>query len=411
MAVIVCRFCGEKLEHTFADLGTSPLANSYRKPDQLDRMEPFFPLHVRVCSKCFLVQLPQLATREEIFDDYAYFSSYSDSWLEHCRKYTEMMIDGFNLGNTSRVVELASNDGYLLQYFLERQVPVLGVEPAANVAEVARKRGINTEVAFFGEKTARQLAEEDWSSDLIVANNVLAHVPDINDFVEGIRILLKPTGVATIEFPHVMKLMMENQFDTIYHEHFSYLSFTVVERIFAKHGLKLFDVQEMSTHGGSLRIFAAHEDDASKPSSEAVQELRRREETAGFLTLAPYLAFNERVIETKRKLLTFLIEAKERGKHIVGYGAPAKGNTLLNYCGIRTDFVDYTVDKSPAKQGHLLPGVRIPVHSPDMISKTKPDFVLILPWNIKEEVMHQMDYVRQWGGQFVVPIPEVKVYS
>jgi SAM-dependent methyltransferase len=411
MAVIVCRFCGEKLEHTFADLGTSPLANSYRKPDQLDRMEPFFPLHVRVCSKCFLVQLPQLATREEIFDDYAYFSSYSDSWLEHCRKYTEMMIDGFNLGNTSRVVELASNDGYLLQYFLERQVPVLGVEPAANVAEVARKRGINTKVAFFGEKTARQLAEEDWSSDLIVANNVLAHVPDINDFVEGIRILLKPTGVATIEFPHVMKLMMENQFDTIYHEHFSYLSFTVVERIFAKHGLKLFDVQEMSTHGGSLRIFAAHEDDASKPSSEAVQELRRREETAGFLTLAPYLAFNERVIETKRKLLTFLIEAKERGKHIVGYGAPAKGNTLLNYCGIRTDFVDYTVDKSPAKQGHLLPGVRIPVHSPDMISKTKPDFVLILPWNIKEEVMHQMDYVRQWGGQFVVPIPEVKVYS
>jgi SAM-dependent methyltransferase len=411
MAVIVCRFCGEKLEHTFADLGTSPLANSYRKPDQLDRMEPFFPLHVRVCSKCFLVQLPQLATREEIFDDYAYFSSYSDSWLEHCRKYTEMMIDGFNLGNTSRVVELASNDGYLLQYFLERQVPVLGVEPAANVAEVARKRGINTKVAFFGEKTARQLAEEDWSSDLIVANNVLAHVPDINDFVEGIRILLKPTGVATIEFPHVMKLMMENQFDTIYHEHFSYLSFTVVERIFAKHGLKLFDVQEMSTHGGSLRIFAAHEDDASKPSSEAVQELRRREETAGFLTLAPYLAFNERVIETKRKLLTFLIEAKERGKHIVGYGAPAKGNTLLNYCGIRTDFVEYTVDKSPAKQGHLLPGVRIPVHSPDMISKTKPDFVLILPWNIKEEVMHQMDYVRQWGGQFVVPIPEVKVYS
>jgi SAM-dependent methyltransferase len=411
MSVIVCRFCAERLEHTFADLGASPLANSYLKPDQLDRMEPFFPLHVRVCSKCFLIQLPQLATREEIFDDYAYFSSYSDSWLEHCRKYAEMMIDRFGLGNTSRVVELASNDGYLLQYFVERQVPVLGVEPAANVAEVARKRGINTRVAFFGEKTARQLAEEDWSSDLIVANNVLAHVPDINDFVEGIRILLKPTGVATIEFPHVMKLMLENQFDTIYHEHFSYLSFTVVERIFAKHGLKLFDIQEMPTHGGSLRIFAAHEDDASKPSSEAVQELRRREETAGFLTLATYLAFNERVIETKRKLLTFLIEAKERGKHIVGYGAPAKGNTLLNYCGVRTDFLDYTVDKSPAKQGHLLPGVRIPVHSPDMISKTKPDYVLILPWNIKDEVMHQMDYIRQWGGQFVVPIPEVKVYS
>jgi 2-polyprenyl-3-methyl-5-hydroxy-6-metoxy-1,4-benzoquinol methylase len=409
MRALCCRFCGEKLEHTFADLGVSPLANSYVKPDRLDHMESFYPLHVRVCARCFLVQLPQLATREEIFEEYAYFSSYSDSWLSHCRMYADMMIDRFGLREDSRVVELASNDGYLLQYFVQRQIPVLGIEPAANVAEVARKRGINTTVAFFGEKTARQLAHDGWSADLIAGNNVLAHVPDINDFVEGIRILLKPVGVVTIEFPHVMRLMQETQFDTIYHEHFSYLSFTTVERVFAEHRMKLFDVQELPTHGGSLRIFAAHEGDTSKVQSEAVQELRQREEKAGLLTLAPYLAFNERVAKTKRRLLQFLIEAKERGKHVVGYGAPAKGNTLLNYCGVRTDFLDYTVDRNPAKQGQFLPGVRIPIYAPDMIRKTTPDFVLILPWNIKDEVMHQMAYIREWGGQFVVPIPEVKI--
>lgn len=410
MSVLRCRFCGEKLEHTFADLGVSPLANSYVKPERLDHMEPFYPLHVRVCAWCFLVQLPQLATREEIFEEYAYFSSYSDSWLEHCRGYANMMIDRFGLRKESRVVELASNDGYLLQYFVERQIPALGIEPAANVAEVARRRGINTTVAFFGEKTARQLVEEGWSADLIAGNNVLAHVPDINDFVEGIRILLKPAGVVTIEFPHVMRLMQENQFDTIYHEHFSYLSFTTVERVFAKHRMKLFDVQELPTHGGSLRIFAAHEGDTSKVQNEAVRELRQREEQAGFLTLAPYLAFNERVAKTKRRLLQFLIEAKECGKHVVGYGAPAKGNTLLNYCGVRTDFLDYTVDRNPVKQGQFLPGVRIPIYAPDVIRQTTPDFVLILPWNIKDEVMHQMAYIREWGGQFVVPIPEVKVH-
>ncbi len=411
MSVLRCRFCGEKLEYTFADLGVSPLANSYVKPDRLDHMEPFYPLHVRVCARCFLVQLPQLATREEIFEEYAYFSSYSDSWLEHCRAYANMMIDQFGLREDSRVVELASNDGYLLQYFVERQIPVLGIEPAANVAEVARKRGINTTVAFFGEKTARQLVEEGWSADLIAGNNVLAHVPDINDFVEGIRILLKPVGAVTIEFPHVMRLMQENQFDTIYHEHFSYLSFTTVERVFAKHRMKLFHVQELPTHGGSLRIFAAHESDNSKVQSDAVRELRQREAKAGFLTLAPYLAFNEQVVKTKRRLLQFLIDAKERGKHVVGYGAPAKGNTLLNYCGVRTDFLDYTVDRNPVKQGQFLPGVRIPIYAPDMILKTKPDFVLILPWNIKDEVMQQMAHIREWGGQFVVPIPEVKAYS
>ena len=410
MSVLRCRFCDETLEHTFVDLGVSPLANSYVKPDQLDRMEPFYPLHVRVCARCFLVQLPQLATREEIFEEYAYFSSYSDSWLEHCRTYANMMVDRFGLREDSRVVELASNDGYLLQYFVERQIPVLGIEPAANVAEVAKKKGINTRVAFFGEKTAQQLAQDGWSADLIAGNNVLAHVPDINDFVEGIRILLKPAGVVTIEFPHVMRLMQETQFDTIYHEHFSYLSFTTVERVFTRHGMKLFDVQELPTHGGSLRIFAAHEGDTSKVQSDAVRELRQREEKAGFLTLAPYLAFNERVAKTKRRLLQFLIEAKERGKHVVGYGAPAKGNTLLNYCGVRTDFLDYTVDRNPVKQGQFLPGVRIPIYAPDAIRQTKPDFVLILPWNIKEEVMHQMAYIREWGGEFVVPIPEVKVY-
>lgn len=410
MLSIGCRFCGEKLEHTFADLGVSPLANSYVKPDRLGQMEPFYPLHVRVCARCLLVQLPQLASREEIFEDYAYFSSYSDSWLEHCRVYAGMMIDRFSLRKDSRVVELASNDGYLLQYFVQRGIQVLGVEPATNVAEVARKRGINTRVAFFGENTARQLVQDGWSADVVAGNNVLAHVPDINDFVEGVRILLKPLGVVTIEFPHVMNLVLENQFDTIYHEHFSYLSFTTVERVFAKHGMKLFDVQELPTHGGSLRIFAAHQEDASKVQSEAVSELRQREEKAGFLTMAPYLAFNERVAQTKRHLLQFLIEAKERGKHVVGYGAPAKGNTLLNYCGIRSDFLDYTVDRNPVKQGQFLPGVRILVCAPDVIRRTKPDFVLILPWNIKDEIMQTMAHIREWGGQFVVPIPEVKVY-
>lgn len=387
----------------------SPLANSYIPPDRLDRMEPFYPLHARVCGQCFLVQLPQLATREEIFEEYAYFSSYSDSWLEHCRAYTEMMIQQLGLNKESRVVELASNDGYLLQYFVQRDIPVLGVEPAVNVAEVAKKRGVNTKVAFFGEKTARQLAGEGWSADLIAGNNVLAHVPDINDFVKGICVLLKPRGVVTIEFPHLMRLMQENQFDTIYHEHFSYLSFMTVERVFAKHGIRLFDVQELPTHGGSLRIFGAHEADTSKVLSARVLELRQREESAGLNTLAPYQAFGEQMANTKRRLLQFLIEAKDKGKHIVGYGAPAKGNTLLNYCGIRTDLLDYTVDRNPVKQGQFLPGVRIPIYEPDRLRKTKPDYVLILPWNIRDEVMHQMAHIREWGGRFVVPIPEVRV--
>lgn len=410
MSVNSCRFCSEKLEHSFADLGSSPLANSYVKEDRLNYMEPFYPLHVKVCAKCFLVQLPALATREEIFEEYAYFSSYSDSWLMHCRKYVDAVIERFGLHKDSQIVELASNDGYLLQYFVQRHIPVLGVEPAANVAEVANKKGINTVVAFFGEKTAKQLVQDQWSSDLIIANNVLAHVPDINDFVEGIRILLKPKGVVTVEFPHLMTLMMKNQFDTIYHEHFSYLSFTTVEQVFASNGLRLFDVQELPTHGGSLRVFAVHEGNTSQAQNDAVREMRQREKKAGFLTLATYLGFNERMAKTKRKILKFLIEAKEDGNCVVGYGAPAKGNTLLNYCGIRTDFLAYTVDRNPVKQGRFLPGVHIPIFAPDVISKTKPDFVFILPWNIKDEIMHQLAYIREWGGRFVVPIPEVKVY-
>jgi SAM-dependent methyltransferase len=362
-----------------------------------------------VCAECFLVQLPAVQTAEHIFSDYAYFSSYSDSWLRHAKAYVEKMIGRFGYGGSSQVVEIASNDGYLLQYFKERGVPVLGVEPAANVAEVAAAAGIPTVVKFFGTRTAEELAAAGKKADLLLGNNVLAHVPDLNDFVAGMKVLLKPGGVITMEFPHLMRLMAENQFDTIYHEHFSYFSFSTVERVFASHGLTLFDVEELPTHGGSLRIYGRHADDDGKPVSERAVELRAREEGAGFGRLEHYLAFGEQVKETKRKLLTFLIDAKRRGKSIVGYGAPAKGNTLLNYCGVRSDFIDYTVDRSPHKQGHFLPGTHIPIHDPERIRETKPDYVLILPWNLKDEVMQKAGYVREWGGQFVIPIPEVTV--
>lgn len=405
-----CRSCGTMLEHTFVDLGMSPLANSYLKPEQLNRMEPFYPLHVFVCEKCLLVQLEQFSTPHEIFSDYAYFSSFSDSWLAHAKAYVDMIADRFRLDRNSKVVEIASNDGYLLQNFVARGIPVLGVEPAANVAEVAKKKGINTKVAFFGEKTALDLTAEGWNADLIIGNNVLAHVPDLNDFVKGLNVLLKPTGLITMEFPHLLQLMEQNQFDTIYHEHFSYFSFLAVEQVFARHGMKLFDVEELPTHGGSLRIYACHDQDASKPIGTRVRELKSREETAGFGQLNHYLSFGPLVEATKRKLLSFLISARQEGKRVVGYGAPAKGNTLLNYCGVRTDLIDYTVDRSPHKQGHFLPGVHIPIRAPDQIRQTRPDYVLILPWNLREEVMQQMAFIRDWGGKFVVPIPEVKVY-
>ena len=405
-----CRSCGATLEHTFVNLGMSPLANSYIKPEQLNRMEPFYPLHVYVCAECVLVQLEQFSTPHDIFSDYAYFSSFSDSWLAHAKAYVDMIVDRFRLDRNSNVVEIASNDGYLLQNFVARGIPVLGIEPAANVAEVATKKGINTTVAFFGEKTAVDLCTNGWAADLIIGNNVLAHVPDVNDFVKGLKALLKPCGLITMEFPHLLQLMEQNQFDTIYHEHFSYFSFLAVEQVFARHGMKLFDVEEIPTHGGSLRIYACHDQDASKPIGDRARELRSREETIGFGQLNHYCSFGPQVEETKHKLLSFLISARQEGKRIVGYGAPAKGNTLLNYCGVRTDLIDYTVDRSPHKQGYFLPGVHIPIYAPDRIRQTRPDYLLILPWNIREEVMQQMHFIREWGGKFVVPIPEVRVY-
>lgn len=410
MGQSLCRSCGAALNHTFVDLGMSPLANSYIKPERLNRMEPFYPLHVYVCEKCLLVQLEQFTSPHDIFSDYAYFSSFSDSWLAHAKAYVEMIVERFHLGQQAKVVEIASNDGYLLKNFVARGIPVLGVEPAANVAEVARKNGINTRVAFFGEKTALELKGNEWSADLIIGNNVLAHVPDLNDFVKGLKILLKPTGLITMEFPHLLQLMEYNQFDTIYHEHFSYFSFLAVEQVFARHGMKLFDVEELPTHGGSLRIYACHNGDGSKSIGARAQELKSRETQAGFGDLNHYLSFSPKVEGTKRKLLSFLITARQEGKRVVGYGAPAKGNTLLNYCGVRTDLIDYTVDRSPHKQGHFLPGVHIPIHAPEHIRQTRPDYVLILPWNLREEVMQQMGFIREWGGKFVVPIPEVTVY-
>ncbi|MBD2532168.1 methyltransferase domain-containing protein [Nostoc flagelliforme FACHB-838] len=406
-----CMFCGTGLQHTFVDLGMSPPCESYRSLKQLNEVEPFYPLHVYVCEECFLVQLQEYISPENIFSNYAYFSSYSDSWLQHARKYVDLVIERFQLNSKSQVIEIASNDGYLLQYFVAKDIPALGIEPAANVAEVAINKGVPTVVKFFGQETAKEQVAQGKQADLLLGNNVLAHTPYLNDFIKGMKIILKPHGVITMEFPHLMQLIEENQFDTIYHEHFSYFSFITVEKIFAAHGLTIFDVEELATHGGSLRIYACHNEDSSKPVSHQVSELKYREEAAGFTELEYYFSFGEQVKETKRKLLDFLIKLKREGKMIVGYGAPGKGNTLLNYCGIRTDFIDYTVDRNPYKQGQFLPGTHIPIFHPDKIVETKPDYVLILPWNLKNEIMEQIAYIRDWGGQFVVPIPEVNVYS
>ncbi|EKQ67875.1 methyltransferase family protein [Leptolyngbyaceae cyanobacterium JSC-12] len=406
-----CQFCKNPLHHTLVDLGMSPLCESYVSVEQLNQMEAFYPLHVRVCDRCFLVQLEAYVSPEHIFTEYAYFSSYADTWLQHCKAYTDLVVERFHLNSQSQVVELASNDGYLLQYFVEKGIPVLGVEPATNIAKVAIEKGIPTVNEFFGQKCARKLVQQGKQADLIAANNVLAHVPDLNDFVAGIKILLKPRGVATGEIQHLMRLMESNQFDTIYHEHFCYHTFTTLEKIFAAHGLILFDVEELPTHGGSLRIYARHQDDATKPISDRAIALKAREAAEGFTSLERYTNFEHQVRETKRKLLDFLIVKKREGKTIVGYGAPGKGNTLLNYCGIRTDFLDYTVDRNPYKQGKFLPGTHIPIYHPNKIQETKPDYVLILPWNFKEEIMKQMSFIREWGGQFVVPIPEVTVFS
>lgn len=405
----LCRFCNVPLVHSFVDLGMSPPCQTHIEPHQLNHMEAFYPLHAYVCERCFLVQLQEYVSPEDIFSEYAYFSSYADTWLKHVKAYTNLMVDRFGISSKSQVVEIASNDGYLLQYFMEKGVPVLGVEPAANVAQVAMQKGIPTVVKFFGRATARELAAIDKHADLLLGNNVLAHVPDLNDFVEGMKILLKPSGVITMEFPHLMKLMQENQFDTIYHEHFSYFSFLTVEQVFAAHGLTLFDVDELPTHGGSLRIYGRHHEDNSKTVSPRVAALRERESAAGFSTLVHYRRFDEQVKKTKRDLLECLISIKGAGKSIAGYGAPGKGNTLLNYCGIRTDFLDYTVDRNPYKQGKYTPGTHIPIHAPTRILETRPDYLLILPWNLKEEIMEQMSYIREWGGKFIAPIPEVQI--
>jgi 2-polyprenyl-3-methyl-5-hydroxy-6-metoxy-1,4-benzoquinol methylase len=411
MSASQCRFCHAPLEHTFADLGMSPISNAFLKATQLNLKEPFYPLHAYVCGTCLLVQLEEFESPEAIFnDDYAYFSSFSDTWLKHARDYVDEMVERFGYSGSSLVVEIASNDGYLLQYFVARNIPVLGVEPAANVAEAARKKGVDTLVKFFGVKTAKELAAARGKADLLLGNNVLAHVPDLNDFVAGMKILLKPDGVITMEFPHLLRLMQRNQFDTIYHEHFSYFSLLTAEKVFAHHGLTLFDVQQLPTHGGSLRIFARHAEHPGKVSG-AVSALLAEERAGGLEKISTYSAFSENVRLTKRKLLQFLIQAKDAGRSVVGYGAPAKGNTLLNYCGVRSDFIDYTVDRSPHKQGLFLPGTHIPIHEPERIFRTRPDYVLILPWNIKDEIIEQMSAVRSWGGKFVVPVPEVTVMA
>jgi SAM-dependent methyltransferase len=388
----------------------SPLANSYLPPEAANSMEPFYPLGALVCGECFLVQLEEFETPERIFSDYAYFSSYSSSWIEHARRYSEQMAERLGLGEQSHVVEIASNDGYLLQFFHERQIPVLGIEPAANVAKVALQKGIPTLVEFFGVQTASSLAGAS-SADLLLGNNVLAHVPDLNDFVAGMKILLAGDGVITMEFPHLMRLMEENQWDTIYHEHFSYFSFLTVSRVFEAHGLRLFDVEELPTHGGSLRIYGAHAEDRGKPETEAARELRERERAAGFESLETYLGYGRRVERDKRQILSFLIGLKEQGLSIAGYGAPAKGNTLLNYCGVGRDFIDFTCDLNPHKQGHFLPGSHIPIRSPDAIREEKPDVVLILPWNLKDEIVAQLDFIREWGGRFAARTPELTLIS
>ena len=402
-----CRFCSTPLTETFCDLGTSPLSNSYIAADELQAEEQFYPLHAYVCGECFLVQLDEFESPQNIFSDYAYYSSYSDSWLEHSRNYTQLMQSRLGLDASSLVVELASNDGYLLQYFVDAGIPVLGVEPAANVAAAAIDKGIPTIVKFFSTDTARDLANAGQKADLLLGNNVLAHVPDINDFVAGMAIALQPDGIITMEFPHLLQLIENNQFDTIYHEHFSYFSLLSAERIFAKHGLQIFDVEELPTHGGSLRIYARL---ASKePVSDNIFALRKNEADAGLSRLETYAAFGQKAEEIKRSLLEFLATAKHDGKRVAAYGAPAKGNTLLNYCGIGRDFIDFTVDRNPAKQNRFLPGTHLPVYAPEKLTDAKPDYVLILPWNIKDEIMDKMHHIRDWGGRFVVPIPKVEV--
>jgi SAM-dependent methyltransferase len=406
----MCRFCGGPLDVTVVDLGMSPPCQSIVTSERLEAMERFYPLHVRLCEQCLLVQLPEIVAPEEIFIDYAYFSSYSTSWVEHAREYVEMIIPRLDLGRDDLVVELASNDGYLLQHFVGTGVPMLGIDPAANVAQAAEARGVPTMVEFFGRELAARLRREDRSASLIIGNNVLAQVPDLNDFVRGVSLLLSPTGTATFEFPHLLRLLDEVQYDTIYHEHFSYFSLTTISLIVERHGLCVYDVQELGTHGGSLRVYVQH---AAGPhaTSDAVGNLLRREEAGGLRSRERYLQFARDVEESKRRLLELLIRLRGEGKRLAGYGAPGKGNTLLNYCGIRTDLLDYTVDRNPYKQGSYTPGTHIPIHAVEAIAETKPDFLLVLPWNLIEEIGAQLSYVSEWGAKLIVPIPRARIVA
>ena len=406
---IRCRFCGADVVDTVANLGLSPLSNHYIATDQAHEAEVYYPLHAYVCRSCFLVQLKDFQTPEHIFTDYLYFSSYSQSWLQHCETYARDVTRRLGLGPTSQVIEVASNDGYMLKFFRQAGVRVLGVEPANNVAQVAIAAGVPTDVAFFGAETARRLRAEGHLADLMIANNVLAHVPDINDFVAGFAILLKDDGVVTFEFPHLLNMIRYRQFDTIYHEHFSYLSAFTVSQVLEAHGMRVFDVEALPTHGGSLRVHACKVG-AGHERTERVGATLQAEEAGGLFDMAAYADFARGIIEVKCDLLAFLIDARRAGKTVVGYGAPAKGNTMLNYCGIQSDLLAYTVDLSPHKQGLLLPGSRIPVHAPDRILETRPDYVLILPWNLRDEIAGQMAAIRQWGGRFVTAIPDLSVF-
>jgi 2-polyprenyl-3-methyl-5-hydroxy-6-metoxy-1,4-benzoquinol methylase len=403
-----CRLCGAELTRTFVDLGMSPLCESYVDPSRLDAPETFYPLHVRICESCLLVQLPAYVAGEDIFSDYAYFSSYSDSWVAHARNYAQMMIGRLGLTPGSLVTEVASNDGYLLQHFLAQDIPVLGVEPAANVAEVARERGIRTVVEFLGTETGQQIARQYGRADLVAGNNVFAHVPDIRGFAAGLRALVKDSGVVTLEFPHLLRLIERRQYDTIYHEHYQYLTLRTAAQALDSAGLRVVDVDELSTHGGSLRVYARPAEAAGEPSAR-VKEVLAAEEAAGLHTVAGHLGFAREVLQIKSDLLNFLLTAAAEGRSVAGYGAPGKGNTLLNHCGIRSDLLAYTVDRSPWKQGKFLPGTHIPIHAPERLAETRPDYVLVLPWNLREEISQQLEYVREWGGRLVFPIPELQV--
>ncbi|ARF70475.1 SAM-dependent methyltransferase [Paenibacillus larvae subsp. pulvifaciens] len=404
-----CRFCSRSTLYSFVDLGLTPLSNAFVKEEHLGKYEAFYPLHAYVCASCFLVQLEQFESPEHIFGDYAYFSSFSSSWLAHAERYAHQVTSAFGLDKHSNVVEIASNDGYLLRYFKQSGIRVLGIEPAGNVAEAAIERGIPTVIDFFGSKLASELTRQGRGADLLIGNNVLAHVPDLNDFISGMKILLNKNGIITMEFPHLLQLMLHNQFDTIYHEHFSYFSLLTVKHVFASHGLVIFDVEELSTHGGSLRIYAKHETDGTKQETERLRKLIEQERTYKLDTLQAYLVFSEQVKQVKRDIWKCLIGLKNKGKQMVGYGAPAKGNTLLNYCGVGKDVIDYVVDRNPYKQGLYLPGTRIPIYPPDRIRETEPDVVIIMPWNLSDEVITQTGYIRQWGGQWLRLIPEPEV--